>query len=1507
MTKTEALLDCGATHNFIDPRTIKSLAMGTNPLKQPLIVHNVDGTINQGGSITHYCNLWVRKGTHIEKLGFYMANLGRDRLILGYLWFKRFNPNFNWNDNTLEGEAVEIDMAGYRTKIASRLQAVELTQESGEEEKKAILNQIPAAYHQYWEVFSEWASYWFPPEREEDHAIILKEGAPDKIDCKIYRQMAEELEATHQFITESLAKGYITDSKSPYASALFYRKKKDGKLRPIMDYRILNKWTVQDNYPLPLITNIIERLQGKTLFSKFDIQWGYNNIRIKKEDRWKAAFKTPFGLYEPTVMYFGLTNSPATFCRTMQKMLWNWLNKYPDKTGNYIDDMVVATKGDPQWHWQIVAELLDIFQQNSYFLQPAKCEFEVSRIECLGLVVDGNTLSIDPKKADGLHNWPRTLSNVKEVRSVLGVLGYQHPFIPHYANIARLLTTLTKKNQPFSWTPECRVALDTLIDAVTQGPTLAQPDLSLPFFLQVDASAYATGAILTQKDARGKHRAIGFLSKTFNEAKRNCNIHDREPLAVFRGLTHWWHLLLSSPHETTILTDHKNLEYYKEPHHINRRIARYVQRMQDYNFIIKHIPGESNKSDTLSRRPNYDQGTNNNTNVTILPPHLFVNTTTLSCLFARATTLSSIDEWVWSHQLRQSNLLNKWATTYPLTWTGELFWYGNQLVVVEDTSLKRGVISLYHDSPAAGHPGISNTTWAISRDFWWPAMKKDVTEYVKGCTECQAKKNQPTKPKPPPFPIPLDTYTTPFTSIAMDFIVKLPLSDYYNTILTITDTFSKASIFIPCNKTINAEQTAKLYATYVLPHYGLPHRIISDHDPRFTSVFSRELCRTLGITQNISTAYHPQTDGQLECTNQRLEQYLWIFIDYHQQNWASLLPLAQYTLNSWPNATTKKAPFELILGHIPRVHQTARPFKSPAVEDQLQTLKQAWEQAKEALQKAADIALPTRFKPYQIGDKVWLEGRNLNTTHPSSKLAPRRYGPFSITRVVSQMSYQLKLLTQWKLHDVFHATLLTPYRETTLNGQSYQEPAPDLINGQPEWEVESILRVRRRRNQLQFLIHWKGFSEAHDSWELARDIHTNELVEEFYKRHPLAIRSLPSPLTICSINMSTTPLSERIEDAPTPLSLADHLSSPPPSSHASLITQDFPLVPINTRPPSHAYTEPSEAEVDIGMMGWDLTTLQGFSMFDRTIPNHHQYGQKIEMPDSTSRWPHYIQFVVDTTTHNHYMYATQDDLHRVKYGWVLEAAPFTGCTSPGVDETDLQILLGSEDQCLGVDIALNTINDKGVTVDTDQLRELSLEDVVLTRREQELADECTRWRAKNAETRARLTKARVCSRVHPYLNHSTLIPDQYRLETMHTGGVTLATAIEDTHRHNLQWYTMPQYHNNDAQASHSTKPLPFLHRCHLCKQLHPMHTVWDCPTHKDCHYCKARDHTHDNCPNPHSLCFTKSECVIPFTHRQATTKLARRCPAAALHVQYYLDDWGYDGEDNTYNNYDWEA
>ena len=189
-----------------------------------------------------------------------------------------------------------------------------------------------------------------------------------------------------------------------------------------------------------------------------------------------------------------------------------------------------------------------------------------------------------------------------------------------------------------------------------------------------------------------------------------------------------------------------------------------------------------------------------------------------------------------------------------------------------DNALRRGVISLFHDQETAGHPGITKTLQLIAPYYWWPNMKTFITEYIKGCATCQMTKVNTHPSHPPLFPITLTENAHPFETIALDFITKLPLSGGYDTILTITDTdCSKASIFIPCNEAIDSEGVALLYVNHVLPHYGIPQKIISDRDVRFVSRFSTELCRLLSIHQNISTAYHPQTDGASERTNQAKE------------------------------------------------------------------------------------------------------------------------------------------------------------------------------------------------------------------------------------------------------------------------------------------------------------------------------------------------------------------------------------------------------------------------------------------------------------------------------------------------------------------------------------------------------------------------------------------------------------------------------------------------------------
>src|SRR6266436_836741 len=378
----------------------------------------------------------------------------------------------------------------------------------------------------------------------------------------------------------------------------------------------------------------------------------------------------------------------------------------------------------------------------------------------------------------------------------------------------------------------------------------------------------------------------------------------------------------------------------------------------------------------------------------------------------------------------------------------------------------------------------------------------------------------------------------PFECIALDFITKLPPSEGYDSILTITDhNCSKGSIFIPCKETIDAIGVAELYGKHVFPHYGLPQKVISDRDPRFTATAMRELCKNLNIKQNISTAYHPQMDGQSERTNQWLEQYLRIFGNGAQTDWAKWLPLAQYTHNAWPNAATGKSPFELIMGHVPYAHVGKTHSLAPAIDSRLAQTKAMRQAAQQAITHAQQITIRvTKYKPFEEGQKVWLEATHLKTTHPTAKLSPRRYGPFEITKKLSHVVYRLRIPQQWKIHNVFHAALLTPYKEMEEHRTNYHEPPPDVIEGKPEWEVEQIMGARhfRRSRRLQYRVRWVGYSDAHDTWETADDVHASQLTADFWKGNQALARKLaykPTPTNekrtnSLSISLMTTHGSE---------------------------------------------------------------------------------------------------------------------------------------------------------------------------------------------------------------------------------------------------------------------------------------------------------------------------------------------------------------------------------------------
>jgi len=446
--------------------------------------------------------------------------------------------------------------------------------------------------------------------------------------------------------------------------------------------------------------------------------------------------------------------------------------------------------------------------------------------------------------------------------------------------------------------------------------------------------------------------------------------------------------------------------------------------------------------------------------------------------------------------------LDIWRSSFNVKYhSGSLWWKDNALVVVGNDDLKRGVTSKFHDALMAGHPEIAKTTTEICKYYWWPGIRDFVTAYIKGCTTCQMNKVNTNPIKPPIYPITAVPDALPFQTITLNFITKLPESLGNDTILTIMDhDCSKASIFIPCKEAIDSEGVAKLYVQHMVPHYGLPKKIISDRDTWFTSNFTKELCCILGIKQNISTAYHSQTDGQSEHTNQSLEQYLQIVCGKDQHAWAEWLPLAWYVQNSWPSSTTKKTPYKLILGYTPNIHQLNRATLVPRITKRLKQIKEHRLAAQHALEQAQQrLIKETKYKLFNEGDKVWLEGTHLKLPYDTMKLAPRWYGPFKVAAKILDIAYRLELPDTWKIHNVFHASLLMPYNETDKHGPNFLEPPSDLIDGKEEWKIEQILRHRTYRKKKQYLIRWKGYAPAHDSWVNESGLHAPELLAD-YKR-----------------------------------------------------------------------------------------------------------------------------------------------------------------------------------------------------------------------------------------------------------------------------------------------------------------------------------------------------------------------------------------------------------------------
>jgi len=371
-----------------------------------------------------------------------------------------------------------------------------------------------------------------PEHRKWDHTIELIPGAEPK-SSKVYLLSPLEQEELNAFLEENLCTGRIRPSKSPIAAPMFFIKKKDGSLQLVQDYRALNAVTVKNRYPLPLISELVSQLRGAKYFTKLDVQWGFNNVHIKPRDEWKAAFRTNRGLFEPLVMFFGMTNSPATFQTMMNDIFRTLIAK--GIVVVYLDDILIFTRIEEE-HERAVQRVLEVLAEHKLFLRPEKCEFHRKEIEYLGLVISENKVAMDPVKVAGVCDWP-TPENRTDVQAFIGFVNFYRRFIRDFSTIARPLFDLTRSNQAWNWDAKEQEAFEGLKMAVTTAPVLVLPQDSKPFCIEADSSDFASGAVLSQRlPGEEKWHPVAFYSKSLSPVEQNYEIHDKEMLAIICAL-----------------------------------------------------------------------------------------------------------------------------------------------------------------------------------------------------------------------------------------------------------------------------------------------------------------------------------------------------------------------------------------------------------------------------------------------------------------------------------------------------------------------------------------------------------------------------------------------------------------------------------------------------------------------------------------------------------------------------------------------------------------------------------------------------------------------------------------------------------------------------------------------------------------------------------------------------------------------------------------------------------
>lgn len=840
-----------------------------------------------------------------------------------------------------------------------------------------------------------------------EHVIELEPGTRP-IKQRYYPVSPFKQQIMDKEIDEMLKLKVIEPSKSPWSSPVCMVRKKDDSYRFCCDYRKINFLSKKDAYPIPYISAILDRLRDARFISSIDIKSAFWQVPLSESSREITAFTVPGrNLYHFLRMPFGLTNAPATWQRIVDRVLGVDLE---NNVMVYLDDIIIISKTFSE-HLKLLGIVFDRLTEAGLIVSEKKCHFCKPELKYLGYVVDAKGLRPDPEKVEAIVNIipPK---NITEIRRFIGTASWYRRFVPNFSTIIAPITRLTKKNIKWEWSSECQKSFNLIKEALVTAPVLTCPDFNRPFTLQVDASHFGLGAILSQQFDDGE-KVISYLSRSLTRQEMKYTVTEKECLAVIFSVEKLRHYLEGVHFK--VITDHHSLLWLHNLKDPVGRLARWALRLQPYDFELIHRKGKDHiVPDFLSRSvPVATDAIEPVSKEPSLPSYSATSDKWYKSMIQR---LEERPDKFPCWRVENETLYKYVKSSNPNFPDHSSCW---KIVVPKDK--RKEILTRCHDIPAAGHVGIFKTFWKVAERYHWPKMRSDIARYVRACKSCAQNKVEQKRPAGLMGNRP--DIKEPWQAISLDFIGPLPRSRSGNTyVLVVTDYFSKYVVLFPC-RSATAKTLVKCIEDQIFLVYGAPQFLTCDNGTQMKSKEFQALCERYKVKLFFTASYYPRAD-HTERTNRVIKTMLRSYVQQNNhRTWEDNLPAIGCAIRTSRHETTGCTPYLVNFG---REHKlfgqdfsegipSAETERQNYIRERIQAFKVLYQKIHGKIDAARQKnrhhynarRRPVSFVPGQF---VWRKNKILSNAanYFSAKLAPEFVGPFKIKKKTGTCTYELE-------------------------------------------------------------------------------------------------------------------------------------------------------------------------------------------------------------------------------------------------------------------------------------------------------------------------------------------------------------------------------------------------------------------------------------------------------------------------------------------------------------------